>query len=342
MRLSEKRWTELARESNHYGEQAALLLLDGHYEIAMGAAGRAIRAASRLHRNDKGDRDVIEVLADYLRNRAQIQSLWARTPDVWTPKATALIKGGIKDATQALKLVEELAAAPDAKYPLRPAEVRLTLSELHGMAGDMETARESAESSIADYRRHCTSDDRDQRLPFARALSRYADIMIVAGREADALAARRRSIELSRPDARPDGWLWTTRYDRGLVWLSTQTLERFCHTAFLLAEQLAEQLALGDTSAAGEALLALQDVAEGYAGLIEYSPSPRDALWSTSRALERQADWLLAVDEPELAEDRMTARAALNGRHAHEVVTRLRAPLGEVVERLVTGRGTPQ
>jgi len=263
MRLSEKRWIKLARQSNHHGEQAARLYLGGYYEIAMKAADRAIRAASKLHKSDRGDRDVVEVLADHLRNRAETQSSWVRTPDVWnTASARRLIKGGIADATRALSLFEELAAAPGAPFPVRPAEVRLTLSELHQMAGDLTRARELAESAIADYRRHCDTDDRDTLLKFARALSRYADVVTAADPTDDALAARRRSIELSRPDAGQDGWLWTTRFDRHLIWLSSQTLERFCLTASLFAAQLGPASA----SAAAEALLALQDAAEGYAG----------------------------------------------------------------------------
>ncbi|GAA4571707.1 hypothetical protein [Planotetraspora kaengkrachanensis] len=331
MRLSEKRWTELAQESNYYGEQAALLLLDGHYENAMDAADRAVRAAGRLHRSDKNDRDVAEVLGGHLRDRAEIQLSWVRTPEVWnTVRATPLIRGGIKDAAQSMRLFEELSGAPDAKFPVRPAEIRLTLSELHGLSGDIVTAGELAESSIADYRRHCATDDRASRLLFARALSRYADVMIVAGREDAALTARRRSVELSRPDARPDGWLWTTRYDRGLIWLSTQTLERFCQTA----STFAAQLGASDASAAAEALLALQDAAEGHAGLIEYSPPPRTQFWHTADALERQAAWLLAAGEPKLAEACLTARTALSPRGAHEVVTRLRGPVEEVAVRL--------
>ncbi|GAA1313854.1 hypothetical protein Psi02_64730 [Planotetraspora silvatica] len=213
MRLREKRWTALARESNHYGEQAARFLLDGHYKIAVDAGDRAIRAAGRLHRSDKGDRDVIEVLADHLRNRAETQALWVRTPGMWnTARATPLIK----DATRALGLFEAL--APDAKYPVRPAEA----------------------------------------------------------------------------------------------------------------------------SGAAEALLAWQDVAEGYAGLIEHSPSPIGPIWSTFYAMARQAEWLQAVDEPKLADAYLAATASMADGRWHELVTRLRAPLEKVVERLVTEQGTHQ
>jgi len=69
---------------------------------------------------------------------------------------------------------------------------------------------------------------------------------------------------------------------------------------------------------------------------------PSDPFRGASNALERQADRLNAVDEPELAEAYLTARAALGTPHRHEAVTRLRAPLEKVVERLVAEQGTHQ
>lgn len=333
-----KRRAGLAQASNYFGEQAALLYLDGRYELALDAVTRAVKAAGTLHRWDRKDRDVVEVLADGLRDRAEIQSSWARTAQVWdTPQAHGLIKDGIADADRALDLYDELATASDGRFPARPAETRMTLSELHSMAGHDEPARRHAELSMVDYRRY---RDTGTDLSFARALGRYADV--VAAERDLALAARRESVELSRPHARPDGWLWTTRFDRGLIWLSTPTLARFCRTANFLAEQLGVQ----DASTAAEAMLALQDAAEGYAGLIVHLSlllDPRlEGFWLTSSALKLQAEWLQAIGEPGLADAYQTARRNLatcvNGGW-HELVAQLRPPLEEVTERLSTSNG---
>jgi hypothetical protein len=337
---------ELARECNVLGERAARAYLDGDLEPALAAADRAVAAAGTLHREDTGDHEVADVFAERLRTRAEIRLVLA---SVQRDRAEELVACGIDDATRSIALIEELKGKPAARFPLRTADLRLLLGDLHAAAGNLDLALRSAVSSIEDHRRSHRAGDESGDLSLARALCRYADLLDTVGAD-QAVTVRRESVALYRPYARPGAHLWTVRFSRGTTWLSTPTLERFCQTAYRLASSL------GPPSIrwAAEAMLALQDAAEGFAGLLPDAtpaavlmfadPAYLARLADVSGVLREQADWSRGISAPwlvrayEEAERLVTTRPL--GENLYDLVSEIRAPLEETLARL-SGRGRP-
>jgi hypothetical protein len=340
------RWEQLAGESDWYSQQAAEAYLDGFLEPALKAADRAVRARRRLHHDDPADRQVAEVFAEGLRNRAEVLCTLAFLPTARPSETKRRAKAGIDDATRAVTLYDDLDSAPDMPYPLRAAEVRLLLSELHALAGHAEPARRQAESSLEVYRRHRhNAGNADSDVDLGRALQRYADVMTLLQDGPAAAAARRESFRVTRAHARPGAHLWPHRRSVGTAWRSTPTLERFCEVACHVAVYLDPPT----RPAAPEALLALQDAAEGYCGLlpewafVDPSLEEKDLqyLRGALAVLQAQARWLQAVGEAHLATLSLAAAqsvAAIAGPGWLDAVGQLRPLVEEVIGRLGTPR----
>jgi hypothetical protein len=248
---------------------------------------------------------------------------------------------GIEDATRAIALLEGLAGTPYARFPLRIAELRMSLSELHAVAGHVNDAVRHAVTSLEGYRRHHTPGDQYSDLRLARALSRYADVLAIADEER-AVRARAEAVWLYRPHAGPDGDLWARRFRRGPTRWSTPTFERFCHIAYRLAGDLGPP-SLG---MAGEAMPALQDAAEGFAGLLFHGPTAglifadptyRERFTHVGEALLQLADWSRAISAPWLERAYQTAEENLHAeptRNHHDTIREIRSSLEETLNRL--------
>ncbi len=335
MPMSQEQWTALSRESSYFGERAALMYLDGHLEPALEAANRAVRASARLHEDALDSREAAEAFADGLRNRAEIQFALVRARAYDRPaRAKRLARAGLRDAAQVMMLYEELR---DDRFPLRPAEVMLMRSEFHGIVGEAGQAQRYADLAIDGYRRHHQIGDEDSDLYVARALCRYARVMTAIGARKLALTAQRESVSLYRPHAGQGGGLWSRRFSTGATWLSTPTLERFCQGAYGLAMELGPP----NAAAAPEATLALQDAAEGFAGLLPDQetglPLATDRAHYRRRAadaLSQQRGWLQAIGQPRLAARYQEVAHALATATSgwHQAVWQLRAPLLRAIE----------
>ena len=334
MPMSREQWTALSRESSYFGERAALMYLDGHLEPALEAANRAVRASAKLHENAPDSREAAEAFADGLRNRAEIQFALVRARAHDRPaRAKKLARSGLRDAARVIDLYQQL---HDDRFPLRPAEVMLLRSEFHGIVGEAGPARRYADLAIGDYRRHHRIGEEDSDLYLARALCRYARVMTAIETHKLALAAQRESVSLYRPHAGQGGGLWNRRFSRRTTWLSTPTLERFAQGAYGLATELGPP----NPADAQEAMLALQDAAEGFAGLVRGSEpglplSAADVhfLRRTAEALSQQGGWLQAMGQSGLAGRYLQVARALATATGgwHEAVWLLRAPLLRVI-----------
>jgi hypothetical protein len=336
--MPQRRRERLARESNLFGEQAALLHLDGHHERALAAAYRAVEAQEALYKGLPDDDEVGRVYANRRRDRAEIRREWGIELEGGGSIASAIeqYRLGVSDAKHAIDAYERTDPTSADHDPLWVPTMRLLLAELLGWSGSHDQARKVADGAIAVLRASREPTDEGSTLAFAYGLARYAYLLAFIGDDPGALVARRESVDLTRPWLRREGKLWSWRHSRGTTWITTPTLERFCRTAYYLALDLEPPNAL----AAPEALLALQDAAEGFADLVPtslvvVSEEVRDivsCLGDTTFAIER---WLDFLGEPDLAR-----RYAETFRGIHEIrgewsapIRALRAQLTAIVAR---------
>jgi hypothetical protein len=293
---SDRRREELVRAANYYGEQAALAYLDGYPDAALTAADLAVENLRKLVKIGADLPKVLDVLADALRDRAEIISVVAPQRPPGRPTAKLYLQA-VRDAEEGIELYRQHGGANGRPAPLWIASVQILLAELHVATGLAEPAVLAATAAVADYRKHADPDELSQ-LALAHALSRYANVM--TDTEA-ALEARRESVRLYRPWLAPGGHLWQCRFDRSLIWASTPTLQR----ANRVALDLVDQLEPPDN--APEALAALQDAAEGVAALV--TPPmfgvPNSVSWAEMAdardVLLSIAEWLSAIAADEAA-----------------------------------------
>jgi tetratricopeptide (TPR) repeat protein len=303
--MRESRREELALESNHFSEQAAYAHLDGAHEYALAASDRAIKAHERLLRARRGDREVVEVLAHRYRDRADIRRELGRSMERRSDQvgAAAQFRAGIADGERAIALYRESGAGEGGVYPLWVPSVQLLVGELLAWTGDAGAAREEADRAMPAYRAVPVEQEQSA-LDLAHALSRYADVLERTGARDEALAARREAVAFYRRHLGPDGRLWRNRLSRGTAWVSTPTWERWCETAVSLARQL-ESVGL---EAAPEALAALQDAAEGFAGLVpdhmlsRLLPGVQGHVDRMDRVVGALEAWLVELGHHELAD----------------------------------------
>ena len=307
-RLGDERRDELMLASNYFGEQAVRAFLDGAMDVALASSDRAIRDHEVLYRDDPTDREVVAVLADLLRDRAELRrhAVLAMIRAGRWGEAQAGARTGVADGERAIELREAVTEAPDP-HPLWVASARLVVAELQMCASRSGDARREVDLAIADHRRAAepgnrTSDDDRATLDLAHALLRYADLL--ADQSPDvALAARRESVELARLHLGVGGRLWQDRHWSSTTWASTPTLRLFSGSAHDLA------LVLGPPgrAAAREALLALHDAIQGYTALFPATavalgdPQVRDDLRWLEASVGALRRWLDVVDGSEVA-----------------------------------------
>lgn len=303
--MRESRREELALEANHFGEQAAYAHLDGAHEHALAASDRAVKALERLHRAFAEDREVTEGLSEALRNRAEIRRELGRRLDRAGDRAaaTAQFRAAIPDAERAIALRRESGAGADGKFPLWVPSVQLLLGELHVWSADGRAAEEVAGRAMAVYRTVSTADQ-EIALVVAHALSRHGTLLADIADLDGALVARRDSVALYRRHLGPEGRLWRNRHSQGTAWVSTPTWGRWCDTAVDLA-RLLKVLRL---DAAPEALLLLQDAAEGYAALVpdhmfnRLLPGTQGHVARMDRTVTELESWLAELGHGDLAD----------------------------------------
>ncbi|MBL7258085.1 hypothetical protein [Paractinoplanes lichenicola] len=273
---------ELAREYNHYAEQAAELFLAGRPEQAHQVADRAVAAGQQLHKSTPENRAYANAYADACRNRAEFATVLILGGHE-APRRLAML--GARDAGRALDLYEP--GDP------RTAAVCLNLAELLTVLGQRDQARVQAETALADYRRRQVDATE-----LARALDRYADVLSAGlpSTPPEAVQARLESVRLARPFTRPGTHLWTDRHNQENPWLSRPTLHRFGVTARRLAADLPRPGA--------EAARCLFDAAEVELALIDienlYAPAHPQRLRTAGALLEELAQ-LLDDRNPDLA-----------------------------------------
>lgn len=310
---SDRRRAELTRTSNHYGEQAELAYLDGYSEDALVAVDLAVKQLRELAKDGRDLPQVLDVLADKLRDRAEIISVVApaRPPGRATTK---LYRRAVRDAEQGIELYRQHGGANGRPAPLWIASVQILLAELHVALGQAAPATVAATAALADYRRLADPGERSQ-LGLAHALSRYANVMAATGAADTALDARREAVRRYRPWRTSTGHLWQYRFDRTLVWASTPTLARASRTA----RDLADQLGPPNDATAPEALAALQDAAEGFAALVTTSTLrlPDTTSWTemgTAREVVlRITEWLDVLRADKAADAYRTMAANMTG-----------------------------
>ena len=338
--MRESRREELALESNHFSEQAAYAHLDGAHEHALAASDRAIKAHERLLRARRDDREVVEVLASRYRDRADIRRELGR----WMAgrsgheEAVAQYRAGIVDGERAIALYRESGAGEGGVYPLWVPSVQLLLGELHAWTGDADAAREEADRAMPVYRA-VPIEQEQSALDLAHALSRYADVLERTGARDEALAACRESVAIYRRHLEPQGRLWQNRLSQGTAWVSTPTWQRWCETAVDLARRLESE----GLDAAPEALLTLQDAAEGFAGLVpdhmfnRLLPGVQDQVARMDRVVGVMEAWLIEIGQNDLADQyRRTSTTLVNyggGRDWPAVLRQLRPALEAALAR---------
>jgi len=286
------RYEELVRAADYHGEGSARLYLAGEYANALIGCGHSVDALEALHRNDRSDRRIVDVLADRLRDRAEIRREVGRT-SADPAEAAEQYRLGIADTTRAIALRESLGPP---EYPLWVPNVRLQRAEFHAHLGAAEPARADAAAAVAGHREHRTAGDEDTETLMAVALARQAEVLALIG--SPALEARREAVTLYRAY---DSQGLRTRHQHGLIWSSTPTWPRYCATAVDLARDLGPP----NADHAPEALLALQDAAEGFA-----DPSTGPDRWATYRTLRQQVRWLGELGADALAAAYLAVAAA--------------------------------
>ena len=291
-RLDDEQRDELRRGSNHFGEQAARAFLDGALDVALGSSDRAIRDHEALVADDPHDREVLDVLADRLRDRAEFRrhAVLAALQAGRDDEARTHADAGIADGERAIELHEQVtdAAGP---FPLWVPSVRLLLAEMYAAAGRPDAARRQGDEALDAYRRSVPAPDEadatdadGHALALAHALLRHADVLAHSA-PAESLALRRASVDLVRHHAHGGGPLWRERHEARPTWASVPSWRQFAGSAYDLALALAPPRA----DVAGEALLALQDAVEGYAALVPDS----SMAWLGSQ-VHRDMAWLQA------------------------------------------------
>lgn len=260
--LDDEQRDELERGSNHFGEQAARAFLDGHLAVALASADRAIRDHEALLRDDPTDQEVVAVLADRLRDRAEFHRSAAlgAAKEARGSEARSHARAGIADGERAIELYEATADDPD-RFPLWVPSVRMLLAEMSAPAGRPAQARRHGDPAVAAYRG--SDGGEDAALDLAHALMRYAYVLADLD-PAMSLDLRRESVHLVRRHAGVGGRLWEHRHDAGTTWASTPTWRSFVDSAWDLAVDLGPPR----PDVAREALLALQDAVEGLAAVV--------------------------------------------------------------------------
>ncbi|GAB3106950.1 hypothetical protein GCM10027160_03120 [Streptomyces calidiresistens] len=285
MLLPRKRREALRWATDAHGERAVLLHLDGQHEQALEASTTATRAAQKLHRADRKDRDVRQVLAARLRDRADIRrelgNHHALAEGPSSSRALAQYRAGLGDVQRAVELLSGTEEA--ARYPLLVPSLRLLGAEFLARAGARaDEAARDVQSALTEYRSHSQLSEERGALDLAWTLARVADVLLLSGDEQGSLAARRESVERFRPWLGPEGVLWRDRHQERTTWVTTPTLERAGDSALALAVQLQPPGWAGmpwplgrgsrspvpeppDGSVVPEALHALQDAGESFA-----------------------------------------------------------------------------
>ncbi|GAA5000037.1 tetratricopeptide repeat protein [Actinopolymorpha pittospori] len=221
-----RREDERIRDADWAAEQAARAMLDSAWDYAIIWSDRAVDGTHRIYRKNRTEERVVDIFAGRLWDRALIH------------QALGNVSEGIRDATEALTLFEELAAAYGTQYELRIPSVRLLLCELSAVAGDPEAARRFGQA-IEAYRERLVEPS----LLIADAFARYGTAMRVIGDPAAAPAFRQAVDVYRMPEVDVT--------DQSIV-------RRFVHTAI----QVATDAEPATATVALEILPILQDAAE--------------------------------------------------------------------------------
>jgi tetratricopeptide (TPR) repeat protein len=303
MARDEDQVEDLSRQSDLDGEKAAQRLLEGLPEQALAHADRAVHSHEKLWRSLDGDRRFQKasfVYAARLQDRAEIRrALCVALTDA--RRLMRICRPAIDDCTRAIDMIRASGRPARGELPLWIPGVLLMRAEFYSWMGDAAEARADADEAIARYRELQDPADEPDGPSLANALTRQADLLWRIGARQDSIAVHREAVETYRPHAVRGGQLWARRHRTGLDWATTPTFERFCRTASLLAERCAP----ARPSVARDALLALQDAAEGYADLVPLRDFPRhagsEAMARFTASVWTIQQWLVACDEQHLA-----------------------------------------
>ncbi|MGW5362403.1 hypothetical protein [Actinopolymorpha pittospori] len=266
-----RREDERIRYADWAAEQAASAMLDSAWDYAIIWSDRAVDGTRSIYRKNRTDERVVDIFAGRLWDRALIH------------QAQGNVSEGIRDATEALTLFEELAAAHGTQYELRIPSVRLLLCELYAVAGDPEAARRYGQA-IEAYRERLVEPS----LLIADAFARYGTAMRAIGDPAAAPAFRQAVDVYRMPEVDVT--------DKGVV-------RRFVQTAV----QVATDAEPATATAALEILPVLQDAAERTVRLVPEvypffaTPENNADMRTTLAILDLESAWLLALGAPRTA-----------------------------------------
>lgn len=269
------RGDERIRNADWAAAQAGHALRDDELAFAVEWSDRAVtltrQIVKRRRKKQPVDRRAVDVFAERLWDRSLIH------------QGLGNIDEAIRDAKEALALIDEIEREHGVEYPLRSPSLRLLLCELSAQAGDAAAARSYGQAieafrSQLDQPSHVTAD----------GFARYGWAMHLIGDSAAMPALRQAEQLWRRSEAMPDG---------------RRDAERLVRTMVHIADQAQPATPAG----APEILPMLQYAAACAVRLVpgSYPLHATSANHADARAaletLDRLAVWLRALGAPRLA-----------------------------------------